>query len=332
MKKGFLVSLALILICPVFSLDLPEALYGIWEGKDRYVFFEKPQTDENPYLVVLLKEYYGWYLDRAAEPQAYAEKVERSRNAATPRKAEIIPISFQAISKAESLSNTTGELLMSFSRWQQNKIAIAFFDEKLYLNFFIQSEDDENYYRGNASSDGIKISTQAEDKNIGGLYITPNGIYDIRYWLSDMDYSIEKALVKYENSEINDNFYVDKHLYSCGKNYSASSGRSNYVRNVQPPFSYSEDNYIFSPDKKILVTDKEAYLVRLADKETFEDLMKLVEDANNRRKPHVLSQFPPLDLDWHWDLIDQLEKGNIIIQQVRQRQNYFGPRAKEFGR
>ena len=324
MKKGFLVSLAILFIWPVFSLDLPESLYGIWEGKDRYVFFEKSQTDENPSLVILLKEYYGWYLDRAAEPESYAQKEARSRNAASPRKAEQVSVTFEPISRADSLSGRAGELVLDFSRWQKNRIAIAIVDEKIYLNFFIQDEEDKNYYRGNASSDGIKISPQPKDENIGGLYITSDGIYDVRYWLSEMDYSEEKALVK--------DFYVDKHLYSCGNNYSATSGRSNKVRNVVAPMPYNEENYIFSDDKKIIITDKEPYLTRLADRETFEDLMQIVMEANSRVKAPAKPPFPPANLDWHWDLIDQLEKGNLIIEQVRQRQKDFGLRGKDLGR
>ena len=74
MKKGFLVVLLLALICPVFSQKIPEILQGIWEGKDRFVYFDNASDDENPELVIILKEYYGWYYDRAAEPVDYAEK------------------------------------------------------------------------------------------------------------------------------------------------------------------------------------------------------------------------------------------------------------------
>ena len=37
----------------------------------------------------------------------------------------------------------------------------------------------------------------------------------------------------------------------------------------------------------------------------------------------------PSNLDWHWDLINNLEKNNKQIQAVRQRQQKFGPRGKE---
>ncbi|MCR4579676.1 MAG: hypothetical protein K5681_04935 [Treponema sp.] len=332
MKKGFLVSLAFFLLFPVHSATLPQSLYGLWEGKDRYIFFEKDQTDENPYLFIVLKTYYGWYLNRAAEAKSYSEKYPRSRNTADSKSAELVALDFQSISKSNSIeeenSPFAGELILNFSKHDQNKIALAVFDEKLYLNFFIQDQEDKNYYRGNASSDGIKLSPQATDRNIGGLYISNDRIYDIRYWISDMDYSEEKALVKYKEDE----FYVDKHLFSCGNNYSATSGRSNKVRNVVAPLDFKSENYIFSEDKKILVTDKEAYLIRLADKSSLEALMEIILQANSRVKAPAQPPFPPSNLDWHWDLIDQLESGNLIIQELRQRQADFGPRGKDFNR
>ena len=36
-----------------------------------------------------------------------------------------------------------------------------------------------------------------------------------------------------------------------------------------------------------------------------------------------------LDLDFHWDLIDELEKYHKEIQALRQRQKEFGPRPRD---
>ena len=60
--------------------------------------------------------------------------------------------------------------------------------------------------------------------------------------------------------------------------------------------------------------------------------MKIVKEANARRKPDPPALFPESNLDWHWDLIDMLEKDNELIQQVRARQKAFGPRGKDSGR
>ena len=69
--KKFIIFLCFICLFSMVNAEtIPSKLLGIWESKDRYVFFE--QNDENePEIVVVLKEYYGWYLDRAAEPSSY---------------------------------------------------------------------------------------------------------------------------------------------------------------------------------------------------------------------------------------------------------------------
>ena len=74
--------------------------------------------------------------------------------------------------------------------------------------------------------------------------------------------------------------------------------------------------------------DKE-YLIKIVDKNDFEALMNIVKAANSRRKPDPPPLFPPKELDWHWDLIDYLEKDNTLVQQVRERQRAFGVRGKE---
>ena len=90
-KKAFLIVLGIFIAADAFAQNIPDSLLGIWEAKDRYIFFEEKE-DEDPELVVLLKTYYGWYLDRAAEPEAYSDDEARSRNAATARKANSIKI------------------------------------------------------------------------------------------------------------------------------------------------------------------------------------------------------------------------------------------------
>ena len=81
-----------------------------------------------------------------------------------------------------------------------------------------------------------------------------------------------------------------------------------------------------------MILDKEPYLTKLADKSTFEDLMKIVKEGNSRRKPDPKPLFPPDDLNWHWDLIDYLESNNTLIQAVRARQRAFGPRPKDLNK
>ena len=172
------------------------------------------------------------------------------------------------------------------------------------------------------------LSPQNVPQNIGAFYINQGKIFDIRYWFTDMDYMDDKVTLNFDDNE----YLVDKHLYSCGNNYSSVSGRSKKIRNVVAPKDYNEEDFIFNEDKSIMILDKEPYLTKLADKSTFEDLMKIVKEGNSRRKPDPKPLFPPDDLNWHWDLIDYLESNNTLIQAVRARQRAFGPRPKDLNK
>ncbi len=320
---------------------IPSKLLGIWEAIDRYVFFEQNDQD-NPEIVIILKEYYGWYYDRAAEPAAYAEKEERTRNISTPR--EALHIKMDNFSFDETDNSLYGSLNLNYSRWQINTIPFLIIDDSLYLKYFIlddSSKASENYtgslaeensdylfFRGIAPSQGFLLSPQSLPKDITGYIIDGEKLYDVRYWQTDMDYSTDYIDFVYKD----DSYKIPKHLNSCGNNYSCVSGRSKKVRNTVKPFEYKEENFIFNDEKNVFTKNEEAYLKKLADKNTFEELMALVKETNSRRKPDPPALFPESNLDWHWDIIDMLEKDNALIQQVRERQQAFGPRGKDSGK
>ena len=333
MKKYFFVSFFIIFSVYLFAETIPSKLIGLWEAKDRYVFFE--QNDEyEPQLVVVLKEYYGWYLDRASEPVKYSEKEPRVRNIATPRNAEHIYI--QNIDTKETDNSLYGSLELKYSRWQKNTIPFFLLNDSIYLKYFVlderESAEEQNetykFYRGIAPSKGFMISPQSLPKDITGYIIDGSKLYDVRYWQTDMDYSTDYIIFEYQDNS----YKIPKHLRSCETNYSCVSGRSKKVRNAVKPFEYDKENYLFNDNEKVFTEKKEPYLKCLADKKTFEELMQLVKEANARRKPDPPSLFPESNLDWHWDLIELLEKDNTLIQKVRERQKAFGPRGKDRGK
>ena len=328
MKKAFFICLLFLEVFYSFAEALPTKILGIWEAKDRYVFFE--QNDENqPQIVVVLKTYYGWYLNRAAEPAEYNEKEPRVRNTANVRNAEHIYI--QNINVKETANSLYGSLDLAFSSWQKNTIPFFILDNQLYLSYFekdIHEEEPFDFYRGVAPSQGFMISQQSLPENITGYIIDGDKLYDVRYWRTDMDYSSDYITFTYKE----DSYQIPKHLRSCETNYSSVSGRSKKVRNTVKPFAYRAENFIFNDDNTVFTKNEEPYLKQLADRDTFEELIKIIKEANSRRKPDPPALFPESDLDWHWDLIDQLESGNILIQQVRERQKAFGPRGKDRGK
>ena len=291
MKKGFLVALLFALIFPVFSLDIPENLKGIWEGKDRFVFFENAADDENPQFVIVLKEYYDWYYDRAAEPASYSQKEARTLNSATHKNPEIIPFELKQIDDITEAY----QLTVTYSKHYSNTTSFAIIDDKIYLNMYTKYDqiDDElnkdiTIYRGYQHSDGFVLNSQPMDENIGLLILLKNKFYDVRYWQTDMDYEISLVTFKYQN----DTFLVPKHLFAEGKNYSSVNGRSKKVRNTQPAFQIQNQKLLYNQDKTVLILNEEAYLTKLTDKETLDDLFQIIKEANSRRKPDPKPIFP----------------------------------------
>ena len=291
MKKGFLVVLLYALIFPVFSLDIPENLKGIWEGKDRFVFFENAADDENPQFVIVLKEYYDWYYDRAAEPASYSQKEARTLNSATHKNPEIIPFELKQI---DDITDAY-QLTVTYSKHYSNTTSFAIIDDKIYLNMYTkydQIDDELNkdiiLYRGYQHSDGFVLNSQPMDENIGLLILLKDKFYDVRYWQTDMDYESSLVTFKYQN----DTFLVPKHLFAEGKNYSSVNGRSKKVRNTQPAFQIQNQKLFYNKDKTVLILNEEAYLTKLTDKETLDDLFQIIKEANSRRKPDPEPIFP----------------------------------------
>ena len=291
MKKGFLVALLFALIFPVFSLDIPDNLKGIWEGKDRFVFFENAADDENPQFVIVLKEYYDWYYDRAAEPASYSQKEARTLNSATHKNPEIISFELKQIDDITEAY----QLTVTYSKHYSNTTSFAIIDDKIYLNMYTKYDqiDDElnkdiTLYRGYQHSDGFVLNSQPMDENIGLLILLKDKFYDVRYWQTDMDYESSLVTFKYQN----DTFLVPKHLFAEGNNYSSVNGRSKKIRNTQPAFQIQNQKLFYNQDKTVLILNEEAYLTKLTDKETLNNLFQIIKEANSRRKPDPQPLFP----------------------------------------
>ena len=285
-KKHIILSLTFIFSTFLFAETLPSKLLGIWEAKDRYVFFEQNDQDQ-PQIVVVLKTYYGWYLNRAAEPAEYNEKEPRVRNTANARNAEHIYI--QNINVKETANSLYGSLDLAFSSWQKNTIPFFILDNQLYLSYFekdIREEEPFDFYRGVAPSQGFMISQQSLPENITGYIIDGDKLYDVRYWRTDMDYSADYITFTYKE----DSYQIPKHLRSCETNYSCVSGRSKKVRNPVKAFEYKEEDFIYNSDKSVFTKKSEPYLKRLADKNTFEVYVF----------PSALKSFRLIHFDFSW--------------------------------
>lgn len=327
--KSFFFFLTLLPLTQFAFSELPEQLKGIWSGNDRIIFF-----GGNDEISIILKEYYGWYYDRAVEPEKFSKINERKRNAATQKTGHDYKVSFEKIENDVD----AWEMTIFIDEKTRSIIPVALIDGKIYLDFLVKSdfsgpnetetfsnESEKNplngYWQGQNSENSIRISQRNSKENIISWYITENGAYQLRFWKTKMAHEDTKAVFS-DNSTL---YTISKHIFSAGTNYTCVSGRGSNIRNVE---KYAEFPFEYKMDRsgKIIALGN-SFLTKVEGKDSAENLMEIVNQANSRRKPPAPPLFPEKELDWHWELINQLEKGNKIIEEVRERQRKFGPRS-----
>ncbi len=331
MKKQF-ASFLLAFACAVLHAEIPEVLHGIWEGKDRYMFI-----GGNGEFSLILKVYDGWYFDRAAESEGFEEQSTRERNSATGKNPVRIQADFQKIS--EGGPDGAYEMLMYDGKKLVQKIPLAVSDGKIYLDFLVRRNQVDDffingagvlegnslygYWQGVNSAENIRMDAIKRPESIYSYLVAEDGTYRIRFWNTRMDYDpgLKAAFTDGENI-----FNIERHILSGGETFTCTSGRSTRIRNVNKfktlPFDARTDGA-----GKILCAGEAAFTK--CGESSKDELLQIVRSANSRRRPDPPPPFPEGDLDFHWDLIDRLEAGNKIIEDVRKRQAEFGPRGKD---
>ena len=323
----------------------PEELHGIWQGDDRIVFF----GSENQFSVIL-KLYYGWYYDSAADSEP--EKPFR-KNAASSVQPQEIHVEFERLSE----NAPAYEITVIYDKKTMSKIPVAVLDDGLYLDFMIRNDQkeagvtadsnagingtaenaDENsvfsqetaapfingFWQGITAKSTIRISPEKNRGQLFSWYITDDAAYRLTFWQTDMDADEAAQAVFSDGERI---FTIKKFISSGGENYTCATGRRTLIRNIEKFPEYAKE---ITTDRTgtILVSGKPAFT--RADETSKAELENIVRQANARRKPDPPPLFEPKELDWHWDLINQLEKGKKIIEEVRERQRAFGPRAQD---
>ena len=308
------------------SDNVPPLLQGIWQGTDRLIMF----SNENEFALVL-RVFYQWYNDRAAEPASFSELKTRDRNNTTKSHAEEISIHYITI--VENPSKTAGvyELAVKYP-YEKNPvfIPICIIDGKIYLDFLIKDSasvtdfrffdsttsnektDSNGFYRAAANANGITISLPIFEKEVVSYFIagTGNEIYRIRYWLSEMDYSYAKASFS-DGDKI---FWVDKYLRIGSQVYQCTTGRSSKIRNIQKSSKF-EKIAIYDQDGGIIAFG-EPYLVKVPEGndrvalQTSSFFLNTIEENNKRRKNPPKPLFPPTFPKYHWKDITELELYN----------------------
>lgn len=351
-----------------FLLGVPDAFAGLWERDDRFVMFAEsddflesrvqeilssPEASDDEknavrnqakYVSILLKTFYGWYLDRTAEPESFSSEA-RFVNDSTCPEAERIRVEFRPLLRmADAVGADQGEgsVWEIFIRYPGVRepaiIPLAIIGGNLYLNFAIKlnTENDESrevtddetgenppdellgFWCSLVPTDGVKVSLPASGENIYSTYITRDSVYTIRYWKTDMEYSQERAFF----SDGGKTFSVVKHIQSGGKNFSCTNGRSVTIRNVQKTSALPE---VYELDSSATICGLgEPYLRRVQNENSVQTVARLVRDAMSKKAPNPDPPFPPSNLDFHMEEIYRLEEGNLIIQSLRKRNKDFG--------
>ncbi len=318
------------------SPSLPPLLAGLWQNSQRIVSFENLDSAS-----VILKLFYGWYYDRAAEPGAqtlvestmsttqldynysgasqqdfidrnsvtitdevlqYDSLPPRPKNDATSPHAQQLLVEFEPLIPETETSGAWNVWITYPEIKERHAIPVAVFEGKLYVNFYLGSNDNvSRFFQAASNTNGITISTPLLDKEVTSYLVTGSRMYKIRYWQTDMEYDGEtEAVLSGEDG----NYQVPKHLLIGGTVYTCVAGRRVDIRNVEEiPLDIS--GFTMSSDNRIIV-QKSAYL-SLMDNNASE-LYQLIAEANSRKAPPPPPPIPLGDLDFHYAEIEDLRK------------------------
>ena len=363
------------------TVNFPALLEGIWTGGDRYVFFVPENTAEKAAvkptdiargaqssaensaaaqsssknakitptdIALILKTYYGWFYDRAAEPEAFASQSERFLCTATTKDAERLTVTAEDLLNRPPRYDTNGnalpyesgawELVVKYNgkKKYETRIPVAVIGNELYLDFVLRFDSEDRlapsggelrgYWQGVCKRESIGLAPYPRVPEIRSFYVSDDGMYVLRFWETTMPYT--DALASFDDTD--KTFFVAKHIVSSASVFTCVTGRSNRIRNiVKTPLDFGD--YKLDETGTICVFGK-PYMTKVLGKDSAPGLMQIVAEANSRRKDPPPPLFPPSDLNWHWDLIALLEKDNTLVKEVRLRQRAFAETKGEGGK
>ena len=315
------------------SAALPPLLAGLWENSRRIVSFEGLNSAS-----VILKLFYGWYYDRAAEPVAEglaastlgAPRIDggasredvagrdgvavteaalqegalppRPRNDATAPQAQRLLVEFEPLIPETERSGAWNVWITYPGTNERQAVPVAVFDGKLYVDFFLGTGGPvSRFFQAASNTDGIAVSPPLPDKEVVSYLVTGSRMYRIRYWQTDMEYDGETSAVLTGGDGSHE---VPKHLLIGGAVYTCVAGRRVDIRNVEE-VGRDLSGFTMSGDERIVV--RAAPYLSLMDRSPTE-LYQLVDEANSRRAPQPQPPLPLGDLDFHYAEIEDLRK------------------------
>ena len=320
--RKFFFHAAFFSVTSLLQAQTPSLLNGIWQGTDRIVLFSN-QTEDDGKIALVLRVFYGWYSNRAAEPERFLEIAERPKNDAEAQKAEDISFSIKTI--FENSSKTAGiyEISCFYNvasasgkiKSEKSVVPVAVLDGKIYLDFLVKTsvsdfvsadanaENHDGFWRAASNADGLTISPPRIKDEVRSYFVAGNEVYRLRYWKSDIEYSDAIATFSVDSRV----FEVAKFLKIGDEVYQCTTGRSSKIRNIEK--SSALPSSIFDSEGTICVLG-EPYLALVPDQTDEKAFLENVAQNNKRKHEVPKPVFAPFPLDFDWKSIDELEKNN----------------------
>lgn len=347
-KRKLLTFVFLLFSVKIFSQEeIPQLLKGVWKNSSRYFVFDSGYVSDDGGAIpqAVLRTFYTWYDDRAAESSLYSEKNPRDVNNTTSKSPaqeisiKYVPLADELFSQADGngvLQNDGGILYANGipsgawnleikypNRKEIYNVPVAVIGDKLFLKFVIRQSGEAGragFWKDSGNASGILISPPVSSKELLSYFATDSAVYQIRYWKTDMEYdSSAQAFFSDAGTE----YSVPKHLSVAGQIFTCVTGRRTKIRSVKKVSSFPADctfnsvlkikssndlNGIQVPQESVFSTIcafGEPYLT-LENGKTLEEIL-----AENLKKnpPAPKPLFPPHGiLDFDWSIIEDPPK------------------------
>ena len=303
----------------LFCQQLPSLLGGVWASSSQYCVFDTGYLGDELGSIpqIVLRVFYGWYDDRAAESPSYTVEHPRDVNSVTPRgEAQAISVRYFPLTSDSSEDSGAWNLEIRYPALKEvYNVPVAVIGGNLYLDFLVKddaaatSEEQsdgtnesslDGFWCDTLSASGIQVSPPVFKKELACLYVHGERVYRVRYWKTDMDYD---GQTKAKLTDGEETYLIPKHLNVAGVTYTCVKGRRRQVRNVErigelPPYTANgtkggEGGFTGST---ILAFGK-PYLARVEGK----SIDEILADDALKRPPEPKPLFPPsgvLNFDW----------------------------------
>lgn len=347
-KRKFLTFAFLIFSFKVFSQEeVPALLKGVWKNSSRYFVFDSGYVSDDGGAIpqAVLRSFYTWYDDRAAESSLYSEKNPRnvnnttSKNPAQEISIKYVPLTDELFlqSDGKGVLQDDGSLLyangITSGAWNLEikypnrkeiyNVPVAVIGDKLFLKFVIRQSGEaglSGFWKDSGNASGILISPPVSSKELLSYFSTDSAVYQIRYWKTDMEYdSSAQAFFSDSGSE----YSVPKHLVVAGQIFTCVTGRRTKIRSVKKISSFPADCTFNSVLKikssndlnGIQVPQESVYSTICAFGEPYltlekgKSLEEILAENLKKTPPPPQPLFPPHGiLDFDWSIIEDPPK------------------------